>query len=257
MKMLPSQEQLDALFAEMKAKGYWPLRELFDTPWQGSSDVWAAKMLRQWDDSEILICPAPACPLTAIGEKFLEYGQYEELFVKPGMRQELLGVLQADAAVLENRRRDAEMRRRIAERQEPETPLEPSQELINETLAKPKTHTTGHKSEVDEKKLDDEQSGCMQPIVGIGSWLGFGFLLMLLEQQQKGLGAAVLGYGVLAIIGFFTLKYLFAEGSQGVGEQTGKLVHGIVVTVVILGAIAVLGQCSGSGGDPTEMYYRR
>lgn len=216
-----------------------------------------------WDSDDFMPVSMRDRGVTDTGESFLELsenfcsGPWRSFYVKPNMLQSLLSFLdgnrEAIAVVKEHCKKRSKFQNvGFAEKpnapsvQLPELPKEPEQKSLPEVDAAPP-----------KKAVDDEPGGCLQPIVGIGSWLGFCFFLFFLEQQQKGLGASVFGYGVLAIIGFFTLKYLFAAGAQGAGEQFGKLVHGIVVTVVVLGAIAVIGQCSGGGGNPTEMYYRR
>jgi hypothetical protein len=214
-------------------------------------------------DSEGMIVSTRDRGVTGRGESFLELsenfcgGPWRTFYVKPRTLQSLLSFLDKNPEAIAVVQEHCETRKKFLAREKvkkpkaqpvvrPEVPKEPEEKTEPLAMINPP-----------EKKINEEHPGCMQPIIGIGSWLGFGFFMMYLEQQQEGLGATVFGYGVLATIVFFTLKYLFAAGIQGAVEQSGKLVHGIVVTVVLFGAVAVLGQCSGGGGNPTEMYYRR
>ncbi|MES2907538.1 MAG: hypothetical protein V4688_00050 [Pseudomonadota bacterium] len=214
-------------------------------------------------DSESMIVSKRDRGVTGQGDSFLELsenfcsGPWRTFYVKPSMLQSLLSFLDNNLEARAVVQKYCETRIKFLDRKKTEKTKATSvlqTELPKESEKKPLPVA---RLDQLENKVDNEPAGCMQPIVGIGSWLGLCFFLVFLEQQQKGLGASVFGYGVLAIIGFFTLKYLFAAGVQEAGEQFGKLVHGIVVTVVLLGAVAMLGQCSGGGGDPTEMYYRK
>lgn len=257
-KYVPDFEAIEREKREKESLGYLDLVEAVSTISIDEGVFRSATIVDEciaaglvWDSEEGMPVSMRDRGVADSGVSYLELsenfcgGPWRSFFVKPSMLQPLLSLLDNNREAVAVVQEHCETRRKFSDIEKakqsnvptvpsPEPPKEPEKKSLPKTEPAP----TG-------KSVDDDPAGCLQPIVGIGGWLGFCFFLVFLEQQQKGLGASVLGYGVLAIIGFFTLKYLFAAGVQGAGEQFGKLVNGIIVTVVLLGAIAILGQCSG------------
>lgn len=269
MKVPPSPQQLTEQLLKMKALGYWPLNELFGATWQGSTDVWAAKMLRLLDDSEALICPAPCCPLTSIGEKYLEYGQFEVLFVKPGKRQQLLDLLNSDSAVLTSRRREAKLRQSFTG--VPDTVIQlpvqkhtaaqsatDTQLLDNISVA---SRELTHNPQSSEGIHSDENEPSSWKVATYWAFLPIIIFIGLAAENPDKPDISI---KIIAIGG---LLWILLPVWAGIGKNTAerakntlRVMAFICVFAIVVGAISMVlpSSCTGtSSHNPTDLYYRK
>jgi hypothetical protein len=249
-----------AYFSDMKAKGYWPINELYGGA--GSAyvyvDICIAKLINQPENGgQILLNEDDyEASFSCEGEELLIFCGHKYLFVKPGKRQKLIELLDNNPAVIKCREDRAKRDKSKTEKDRSEASEiqmpKSTEQAIALSLAIKKINAW---PQVPEKTpSNDEPTNYFPDWILFCAYIGLGWLLAYLEDYKNGLGASLLGYGFLAVIAFFTLRYLFSDGVAGAAQQFRKLIRGIIITAVVMVLIGVFGQLVGVSEKPYCIY---
>lgn len=207
--------------------------------------------------------------LPAGGSPYLEDGEYETRFVKPGQADALRAALNSSPKVILRKAEHAQAQAQAQEEAEAAVSVASSAKLevsgaINLTENLSRSEGTEITTALGPKKIGQDESCPAEKDDDIPFWIVvlvlaglFGAVVGIarLNDEHHGAGSALVMWGLGAAVTYALAKYLLRDGISNILARAKVLAKWLLALFVIGAGIGLLSQCTGIGSEE-QCFYR-